>query len=646
MRLTASRCTLALGFILLAACAAPAGKPATAAAAAPEAHRRILVDASRDGGGWWFPQKGPFAAGSPHQGKALADYLRSQGHTVTELPRPTTVTAELLAGADIVIRSGGSGAYTETEIDAYDHWVKGGGRLLLLSDVHPNDALAERFGLKFEGTALAQGSPVKTTVAKFAPHPLTHGVRELPFLGGSGLTAYPSEATLVGWLARDNFLDLNDNKTQDAGEPEAPPVLGVMPFGQGKIVFCGDINLWEAVPQPLVQQHDGLFRGALRGRLGPERRAFFSRAFAASTSRLRGAACVTSEASSVWAAAATCFDRRREGGLVRLRGLGEAADLPHELQRRGAHLAVGDRRLEIEQGLDVSAHAASLAQCYPSGMSIRPVKRLIKAKPTLEGAGVHLRRAFGFGNTSDFDPFLLLDDFRNDVPEDYLAGFPWHPHRGIETITYVLAGTVEHGDSIGNRGAIGAGDVQWMTAGRGIIHQEMPKGDAAGRMHGFQLWANLPVVAQDDRAPLPGGEGGRHPRDHRRRRHPRPHRLRQLLGQAAARWTASPPTPSTSTSRSPPGQPQEPAGRDHAPRLRLRLRGQRQVLQRLRPPRRAHRRASAGPTPRPPPRPTTARSSSSTAATRSPCRPARTASASCSSPASRSTSRSPGTDRS
>jgi len=125
-------------------------------------------------------------------------------------------------------------------------------------------------------------------------------------------------------------------------------------------------------------------------------------------------------------------------------------------------------------------------------MSIRPVKRLIKAKPTLEGAGVHLRRAFGFGDPGEFDPFLLLDDFRNDRPVDYLAGFPWHPHRGIETITYVLAGTVEHGDSMGNSGAIGAGDIQWMTAGSGIIHQEMPKGDAEGRMHGFQLWANLP----------------------------------------------------------------------------------------------------------------------------------------------------------
>jgi redox-sensitive bicupin YhaK (pirin superfamily) len=125
-------------------------------------------------------------------------------------------------------------------------------------------------------------------------------------------------------------------------------------------------------------------------------------------------------------------------------------------------------------------------------VSIRPVKRVIEARPTIEGAGVRLRRAFGFGETGDFDPFLLFDDFRGDNPEDYLAGFPWHPHRGIETITYVLAGTVQHGDSLGNAGALGAGDVQWMTAGRGILHQEMPKGDRQGRMHGFQLWANLP----------------------------------------------------------------------------------------------------------------------------------------------------------
>ena len=125
-------------------------------------------------------------------------------------------------------------------------------------------------------------------------------------------------------------------------------------------------------------------------------------------------------------------------------------------------------------------------------MSVRPVKQLSHSEPTVEGAGVHLRRAFGFGKTSDFDPFLLFDDFRNDDPNRYLAGFPWHPHRGIETITYVLAGDVEHRDSLGNTGSLGAGDVQWMTAGRGILHQEMPKGDQAGRMHGFQLWANLP----------------------------------------------------------------------------------------------------------------------------------------------------------
>ena len=125
-------------------------------------------------------------------------------------------------------------------------------------------------------------------------------------------------------------------------------------------------------------------------------------------------------------------------------------------------------------------------------MSIRPVKRIAQSQPTMEGAGVKLRRAFGFGDPSEFDPFLMMDDFRGDQPSDYSAGFPWHPHRGIETITYVLAGSVDHGDSLGNRGALGAGDVQWMTAGSGILHQEMPKGDARGRMHGFQLWANLP----------------------------------------------------------------------------------------------------------------------------------------------------------
>ena len=124
--------------------------------------------------------------------------------------------------------------------------------------------------------------------------------------------------------------------------------------------------------------------------------------------------------------------------------------------------------------------------------TIRKIKKVLKSKPTIEGAGVHLKRAFGFSEVPLFDPFLLFDDFRSDNPDHYLRGFPWHPHRGIETITYVLDGDVEHGDSLGNKGMISSGDVQWMTAGSGIIHQEMPKGDGNGRMYGFQLWANLP----------------------------------------------------------------------------------------------------------------------------------------------------------
>jgi len=125
-------------------------------------------------------------------------------------------------------------------------------------------------------------------------------------------------------------------------------------------------------------------------------------------------------------------------------------------------------------------------------MSLRPTLETRKAVPTMEGAGVKLHRAFGFQDPSELDPFLLFDDFRNERPEDFIKGFPWHPHRGIETITYVLSGTVDHGDSLGNTGTLGAGDVQWMTAGSGILHQEMPHGNATGQMHGFQLWGNLP----------------------------------------------------------------------------------------------------------------------------------------------------------
>lgn len=126
--------------------------------------------------------------------------------------------------------------------------------------------------------------------------------------------------------------------------------------------------------------------------------------------------------------------------------------------------------------------------------SYRRIKKTWKSRPTVEGAGVHLKRAFGNYQVPQLDPFLLLDDFRLDNPDHYLKGFPWHPHRGIETITYVLQGEVEHGDSLGNRGVISSGDVQWMTAGSGIIHQEMPKGDKKGIMAGFQLWANLPAA--------------------------------------------------------------------------------------------------------------------------------------------------------
>jgi quercetin 2,3-dioxygenase len=124
----------------------------------------------------------------------------------------------------------------------------------------------------------------------------------------------------------------------------------------------------------------------------------------------------------------------------------------------------------------------------------RRIRTVVKSRPTIEGAGVHLHRAIGLGPPELTDPFLLLDDFRSDVPEQYLRGFPWHPHRGMETITYVLRGEVDHGDSLGNQGVIAPGDVQWMTAGSGIIHQEMPRGDANGAMYGFQLWANLPAA--------------------------------------------------------------------------------------------------------------------------------------------------------
>src|SRR6516164_189286 len=189
-------------------------------------------------------------------------------------------------------------------------------------------------------------------------------------------------------------------------------------------------------------------------------------------------------------------NRRVEAGFPTRLAPAKAGDMRHQkcpARIAGAHA----RDLPKAQSAHSYAemHRTACFRPHSKGtafMSIRPVKRIIQSKPTIEGAGVKLARAFGFGDTAEFDPFLLLDDFRNDRPEDYRGGFPWHPHRGIETITYVLAGSVDHGDSLGNRGKLGAGDVQWMTAGRGILHQEMPLGDSQGKMHGFQLWANLP----------------------------------------------------------------------------------------------------------------------------------------------------------
>ena len=259
-------------------------------------------------------------------------------------------------------------------------------------------------------------------------------------------------------------------------------------------------------------------------------------------------------------------------------------------------------------------------------MSIRPVKRVVEATPHHRGRRrqaaprLRLRRHRPSSIRSCCSTTSATSD-----PDDYLAGFPWHPHRGIETITYVLAGTVEHGDSLGNRGSLGAGDVQWMTAGSGIIHQEMPQGDAQGRMHGFQLWANLPRVAQDDDAALPGHRRTRHPRGHRRRRHARARRRAATSGAKQGPVEGVAADPRYLDVSVPPGTQADAAGRDVAARLRLRLRRRGHVPRRVRAARRATdsvgddgadsgRAATTGRA--------TARSCCSTAATRSPCRPA------------------------
>ena len=212
--------------------------------------RTILVDASRDGGVWWFPQVSPFDPAAPHQGKALADYLRSLGHMVTELPRGANITSGQLAGYDLVIRANETFPYTAAELAAYEKIVRSGGSLLLLADFkRPGevDSLGAVFGLELIGTTVGS-----TTVDRFVRSRITNGTGPVGFFVGSGVVGHPDSATLVAWLSTDGFLDLDGDFVQDPDEPSGPAVMGLMPFGRGKIVFAGDTNMLEAVPQPLT----------------------------------------------------------------------------------------------------------------------------------------------------------------------------------------------------------------------------------------------------------------------------------------------------------------------------------------------------------------------------------------------------------
>ena len=216
----------------------------------------ILVDASRDGGTWWFPQAGPFDPDLPHQGKPLADSLRSLGMRADELPRPFTITEEQLNLYDLVIRAVGFGSYSDQEINAYTNYVEQGGQLLLLADHSANDGLANSFGLQFTGVTRGDNK-----LNNYEIHPLTDGVGEIYYHVGSGLSTYPPAAQIIGRLSDQSFLDLNYNGIRDAGEPAAPDVLGVMNAGSGAILFCGDINMWETVPQPLINNMLDWFLG-------------------------------------------------------------------------------------------------------------------------------------------------------------------------------------------------------------------------------------------------------------------------------------------------------------------------------------------------------------------------------------------------
>ena len=217
---------------------------------------KILVDASRDGGTWWFPQAGPFEPDAPHQGKALADFLLSQGKKVDELPRPFTITLEQLTQYDLVIRAVGFGSYSNQEISDYINYVQNGGKLLLLADHSANDELASGFGLQFTGVTRGDNK-----LNNYSTHPLTQGVSEIYYHVGSGLTSFPASAQIIGRLSTQSFLDLNNNNTQDTGESSAPDVLGMMNLGTGQILFCGDVNMWETVPQPLTDNMLDWFLG-------------------------------------------------------------------------------------------------------------------------------------------------------------------------------------------------------------------------------------------------------------------------------------------------------------------------------------------------------------------------------------------------
>ncbi len=217
--------------------------------------RAALVDASRDGGVWWFPQFPDFDPNSPHQGKALAEYLRGQAMRVTELPRPFTIDSSLLAPYPLVIRAGSFGTYSTSELAAYQRYVSPGGRLILLSEFHrpeESDMLALAFGLVFRGVSSGEN-----VINRYTAHPISKGLSEIPYRVGSGLFGAPPSATILGYLSESTFIDLNGNRVQDPGEPSCAPVMGVMRFGKGEIFFMGDTNTIETVPQPLV---DNLLR--------------------------------------------------------------------------------------------------------------------------------------------------------------------------------------------------------------------------------------------------------------------------------------------------------------------------------------------------------------------------------------------------